>query len=161
MFSLDLKLILMSLVQEEVELEAEIVGDMGKLICVVVKVTRKENGQLVALGKQWMATFSIKTHQSPVTSRLWGTRFNLIFLEVLPIFLRSNSIRIKLALNQHCRLQLCFHLWIILLAFFFCLFVWSDMVRKKCEYFYWSNDNEQIVRGIGALEGPSTIPKQS
>lgn len=70
MFSLDLKLILMSLVQEEVELQAEIVGDMGKLICVVVKVTRKENGELVALGKQWMASFSIKTHQSPVTSRL-------------------------------------------------------------------------------------------
>lgn len=70
MFSLDLKLIFMSLVQEEVELEAEIVGDMGKLICVVVKVTRKENGQLVALGKQWMSPFSIKTHQSPVTSRL-------------------------------------------------------------------------------------------
>lgn len=70
MFSLDLKFILMSLVQEEVELQAEIVGDMGKLICVVVKVTRKENGELVALGKQLIASFSIKTHQSPVTSRL-------------------------------------------------------------------------------------------
>ncbi|XP_062008405.1 uncharacterized protein LOC133725249 [Rosa rugosa] len=56
--------------REEVELEAEIVGDMGKLICVVVKVTRKENGERVALGKQWMASFSMRTNQSQVTSRL-------------------------------------------------------------------------------------------
>ena len=56
--------------QEEVELVADIVGDMGKLICVVVKVTRKENGEMVALGKQWMASFSPKTKLSQVSSRL-------------------------------------------------------------------------------------------
>ncbi|XP_050383735.1 uncharacterized protein LOC126800409 [Argentina anserina] len=56
--------------REEVELKAEVVGDMGKLVFVVVKVTRKENGEMVALGKQWMTTFSFRTGQSQASSRL-------------------------------------------------------------------------------------------
>ncbi|XP_021298685.1 uncharacterized protein LOC110427470 isoform X2 [Herrania umbratica] len=43
-------------IQEEVEIEAKVTGDKGKLAHVVVEVRRKENRELIALGKQWMAS---------------------------------------------------------------------------------------------------------
>ncbi|CAK7356717.1 unnamed protein product [Dovyalis caffra] len=43
-------------IQEEVELEANVVGDKGRITSVVIEVRRKSNGELVALGKQWMAS---------------------------------------------------------------------------------------------------------
>ncbi|KAK9030805.1 hypothetical protein V6N11_032216 [Hibiscus sabdariffa] len=42
-------------IHEEVEIEAKVVGEKGKLSLVVVEI-RKRNGELIALGKQWMAT---------------------------------------------------------------------------------------------------------
>ncbi|KAF3450727.1 hypothetical protein FNV43_RR06816 [Rhamnella rubrinervis] len=45
-------------IQEEIEIEAKVVGELGKLSSVIVQVRRKCNGQLIALGKQWMASFS-------------------------------------------------------------------------------------------------------
>ncbi|CAM8917213.1 unnamed protein product [Rhodiola kirilowii] len=40
---------------EEVEVEAKVVGVSGRLASVVVQVRKKDDGELVALGKQWMA----------------------------------------------------------------------------------------------------------
>ncbi|KAL5860308.1 hypothetical protein ACOSQ4_001604 [Xanthoceras sorbifolium] len=42
-------------IQEEVEIEAKVVGYRGKLPCVEVDIRRKDNGELIALGRQWMA----------------------------------------------------------------------------------------------------------
>ncbi|KAK8618839.1 hypothetical protein V6N13_132818 [Hibiscus sabdariffa] len=43
-------------IQEEVEIEAKVVAEKGKLAQVVVEIRRKRNGELIALGKQWTAT---------------------------------------------------------------------------------------------------------
>lgn len=53
-----LKLLMLMNGQEEVEMIAEVVGEMGKLASVKVEVRRKLNGQLIALAKQWMTSFS-------------------------------------------------------------------------------------------------------
>ncbi|KAJ4824004.1 hypothetical protein Tsubulata_033101 [Turnera subulata] len=45
-------------IQEEVELEAKVVGNIERITSVVVEVRRKSNGELIALGKQWMAAKS-------------------------------------------------------------------------------------------------------
>ncbi|CAI0423194.1 unnamed protein product [Linum tenue] len=41
--------------QEEMEIEAKIVGGRGRLVSVVIEVRRRSNGELIALGKQWVA----------------------------------------------------------------------------------------------------------
>ncbi|KAF5179129.1 Thioesterase superfamily protein, partial [Thalictrum thalictroides] len=41
-------------VEEEVEIEAKVLSDRGKLSSVLVEVKRKDNGEMVALGKLWM-----------------------------------------------------------------------------------------------------------
>ncbi|XVE88870.1 hypothetical protein DITRI_Ditri19aG0103500 [Diplodiscus trichospermus] len=53
-------------IQEQVEIEPKVVGEKGKLSQVVVEIRRKENGELIALGKQWMASSkdSIKAGQA-------------------------------------------------------------------------------------------------
>ncbi|KAF9685184.1 hypothetical protein SADUNF_Sadunf03G0028000 [Salix dunnii] len=43
-------------IHEEVELEAKVVGDKGRITSVIIEVRRKNNGELIALGKQWMAS---------------------------------------------------------------------------------------------------------
>ncbi|XP_044491783.1 uncharacterized protein LOC123215653 [Mangifera indica] len=43
-------------VQEEVEIEAKVAGERGTLTSVLVEVRKKDNGQLIALGKQWMTS---------------------------------------------------------------------------------------------------------
>ncbi|KAH7577485.1 hypothetical protein JRO89_XS01G0257400 [Xanthoceras sorbifolium] len=48
-----------AMIQEEVEIEAMVVGDRRKLTGVKVMVRRKDNGQLLARGKQWMAQVSM------------------------------------------------------------------------------------------------------
>ncbi|EEF46436.1 acyl-CoA thioesterase, putative [Ricinus communis] len=45
--------------QEEVEIEAKVVGEKGKLMSVVTEVRKKDNGQLIALGRQWMASSNV------------------------------------------------------------------------------------------------------
>ena len=42
--------------QEEVEIEAKVIGKKGKLISVEVEVRKKDNGELIAIGKQWTAS---------------------------------------------------------------------------------------------------------
>ena len=54
--------------QEEVEIEAKVVAEKEILTSVVVEVRKKDNGVLIALGKQWMAT--LKNKQG-VVSKLW------------------------------------------------------------------------------------------
>ncbi|XWS16319.1 hypothetical protein CRYUN_Cryun34aG0075000 [Craigia yunnanensis] len=56
-------------IQEEVEIEAKVIGEKGKLSQVVVEVRRKGNGELIALGKQWMATTK-DTVKAAQTSKL-------------------------------------------------------------------------------------------
>ncbi|KAK7389562.1 hypothetical protein VNO78_24707 [Psophocarpus tetragonolobus] len=41
--------------QEEVEIEAKVIGKKGDLTSVIVEVRKKQNRELVALGKLWMA----------------------------------------------------------------------------------------------------------
>ncbi|KAI4329235.1 hypothetical protein L6164_021522 [Bauhinia variegata] len=57
-------------VQEEVELEAKVLGKKDKLTYGIVTVRKKENGELVALGKQWMAPSPSNTSQSQRASKL-------------------------------------------------------------------------------------------
>lgn len=53
--------------QEEVEIEAKVVGKKGRLSSVVVEIRRKSNGELIALGKQWMSPATIiPTHLSKI-----------------------------------------------------------------------------------------------
>ncbi|KAJ7951750.1 Acyl-coenzyme A thioesterase 13 [Quillaja saponaria] len=40
-------------IQEEVEIEAKVVGEKERLTSVFVEVRKKETGELVALGKEW------------------------------------------------------------------------------------------------------------
>ncbi|XWS18984.1 hypothetical protein CRYUN_Cryun32bG0091800 [Craigia yunnanensis] len=48
-------------IQEEVEIEAKVIGKKGKLISVVVEVRKKDNGELIAIGKQWTASHDYRT----------------------------------------------------------------------------------------------------
>ncbi|XP_057454326.1 uncharacterized protein LOC130745916 [Lotus japonicus] len=41
--------------QEEVKVEAKVIGKKEELTSVIVEVRKKENGELVALGKLWLA----------------------------------------------------------------------------------------------------------
>ncbi|CAI0429003.1 unnamed protein product [Linum tenue] len=41
--------------EEKMELEAKVVGEKERLASVVIEVRRRSNGELIALGKQWMA----------------------------------------------------------------------------------------------------------
>ncbi|XP_048233463.1 uncharacterized protein LOC8273831 isoform X2 [Ricinus communis] len=50
--------------QEEVEIEAKVVGEKGKLMSVVTEVRKKDNGQLIALGRQWMASSNVTSKAS-------------------------------------------------------------------------------------------------
>ncbi|XVF74561.1 hypothetical protein PTKIN_Ptkin13bG0119600 [Pterospermum kingtungense] len=50
-------------IQEHVEIEAKVVATKGRLTQVMVEVRRKGNGELIALGKQWMASNNIKVAQ--------------------------------------------------------------------------------------------------
>ena len=38
------------------EIEAKVVAEKGRLSHVLVEVRRKENSELIAFGKQWMAS---------------------------------------------------------------------------------------------------------
>ncbi|EXB74528.1 hypothetical protein L484_026225 [Morus notabilis] len=42
--------------QEEIEIEAKVVGGQGNLIAFVVEIIRKSSGELIAIGKQWTTT---------------------------------------------------------------------------------------------------------
>ncbi|RZC75637.1 hypothetical protein C5167_051122 [Papaver somniferum] len=50
-------------VQEEVEIEAKVLGDKGSLFSFTVVIRKKENGDLVAVGKQWMSLYDLN-HRS-------------------------------------------------------------------------------------------------
>jgi acyl-coenzyme A thioesterase 13 len=49
---------------EEVILEGKINGEKGKLSSILVEVRRKDNGELIALGKQWMTSNNIEARAS-------------------------------------------------------------------------------------------------
>uniref|UniRef100_A0A5B7BHB9 Acyl-coenzyme A thioesterase 13 n=1 Tax=Davidia involucrata TaxID=16924 RepID=A0A5B7BHB9_DAVIN len=52
-------------IQEEVEIEAKVAGHKGKLASVVVKIKKKDSGEMIAMGKQWMTSVNV-----PQLSRL-------------------------------------------------------------------------------------------
>ncbi|PPS06992.1 hypothetical protein GOBAR_AA13648 [Gossypium barbadense] len=43
-------------IQEHVEIESKVTANRGKLLHVVIEVRRKGNGEVIAVGKQWMAS---------------------------------------------------------------------------------------------------------
>ncbi|XP_022777176.1 uncharacterized protein LOC111318578 isoform X2 [Durio zibethinus] len=49
--------------KEEVEIEAKVIGNKGKLTSVVVDVRKKHNGELIAIGKQWTASNDYRSPQ--------------------------------------------------------------------------------------------------
>ncbi|KAL5576471.1 hypothetical protein UlMin_018170 [Ulmus minor] len=53
--------------QEEVEIEAKVLANQGKLTSVMIEIKRKSNGGLIALGKQWMTTTSIKRSEHQIS----------------------------------------------------------------------------------------------
>ncbi|RZC90543.1 hypothetical protein C5167_029677 [Papaver somniferum] len=50
-------------VQDEVEIEAKVMGNKGNLSSVMMVIKKKENGDLVAIGKQWMSVYDLN-HKS-------------------------------------------------------------------------------------------------
>ncbi|KAJ6415960.1 hypothetical protein OIU84_004702 [Salix udensis] len=54
--------------REEVEVEAKVVGDKGRITSVIIEVRRKSNGELIALGKQWMASHNNSNKASPASA---------------------------------------------------------------------------------------------
>ncbi|XP_026439288.1 acyl-coenzyme A thioesterase 13-like [Papaver somniferum] len=50
-------------IDEEVEIEAKVLGRQGNLSSNMVVIKNKENGELTAVGKQWMSAFDLK-HKS-------------------------------------------------------------------------------------------------
>ncbi|KAI3937554.1 hypothetical protein MKW92_019854 [Papaver armeniacum] len=50
-------------VSEEVEIEAKVLGRKGNLSSNMVVIKNKENGELIAVGKQWMSAFDLE-HKS-------------------------------------------------------------------------------------------------
>ncbi|KAI3862340.1 hypothetical protein MKW92_013900 [Papaver armeniacum] len=50
-------------IDEEVEIEAKVLGHKGNLSSNMVVIKNKENGELIAVGKQWMSAFDLK-HKS-------------------------------------------------------------------------------------------------
>ncbi|KAK1561128.1 hypothetical protein Q3G72_034779 [Acer saccharum] len=50
-------------IQEEVEIEAKVVGNRGKLTSVQIEVRRRGNGEVIALGNEWMVSTNISSSQ--------------------------------------------------------------------------------------------------
>ncbi|KAI9180854.1 hypothetical protein LWI28_008743 [Acer negundo] len=57
-------------IQENIEIEAKAVGDTGKLTSVQVEVRRKDNGEVIALAKQWMASSNLTASPGMSKSKL-------------------------------------------------------------------------------------------
>jgi acyl-coenzyme A thioesterase 13 len=53
-------------VQEEVEMEGRVVEHKGRMTAVTVEIRKKESGQLVAIGRQWMSTSRPKGSRSKI-----------------------------------------------------------------------------------------------
>ncbi|XVF24956.1 hypothetical protein REPUB_Repub13aG0172300 [Reevesia pubescens] len=47
-------------IQEEVEIESKVIGNRGKLTSFVVEIKRKDDGELIAIGKQWTVSNNFK-----------------------------------------------------------------------------------------------------
>ncbi|KAK8584810.1 hypothetical protein V6N13_138756 [Hibiscus sabdariffa] len=57
-------------IQEEVEIEAKVLGDKGKLTSAVVEVKRKYDGKLIAVAKQWTASNEFRAPWTKQRSKL-------------------------------------------------------------------------------------------
>ena len=53
-------------VQEEVEMDGRVVEQKGRMTAVTVEIRKKESGELVAIGRQWMTTSRPKGSQSKI-----------------------------------------------------------------------------------------------
>ncbi|KAE8736475.1 acyl-CoA synthetase family member 3 [Hibiscus syriacus] len=51
-------------IQEHVEIESKVTANKGRLIHVVVEAKRKANGEVIAVGKQWMASNKLTVSQA-------------------------------------------------------------------------------------------------
>ncbi|KAK6264092.1 hypothetical protein QUC31_012218 [Theobroma cacao] len=50
-------------IHEQVEVDAKVMANKGRLTQVMVEVRRKGNGELIASGKQWMASNNLRVSQ--------------------------------------------------------------------------------------------------
>ncbi|XP_039005856.1 uncharacterized protein LOC120133318 [Hibiscus syriacus] len=57
-------------IQEEVEIDAKVIGSKGKLTSVAVEVRRKYDGELIAVAKQWTASNQFKASWTIPRSKL-------------------------------------------------------------------------------------------
>lgn len=58
--------------QEEVEIEAKVVGEKAKLTSVLIEIRKKENGEVIGLGKQWTASNNYAGRGSELWTALNG-----------------------------------------------------------------------------------------
>ncbi|KAL8118654.1 uncharacterized protein LOC141660899 [Apium graveolens] len=49
-------------IHEKVEIEGKIVGEKGRLVSVMVEIKKKDNAELVAVGRVWMTTDNINRY---------------------------------------------------------------------------------------------------
>ncbi|CAK9174579.1 unnamed protein product [Ilex paraguariensis] len=49
-------------IQEKVEIEGKVVGQRGQVMSAAVEVKKKENGEMIALGRVWMMTTVYERH---------------------------------------------------------------------------------------------------
>ncbi|XP_010249655.1 PREDICTED: uncharacterized protein LOC104592142 [Nelumbo nucifera] len=52
-------------INEEVEIEAKVVGNQGKFVSVTVEIRRKDNGELVVSAKQWTVLTKLSPAMTP------------------------------------------------------------------------------------------------
>ena len=50
--------------QEELQIEANVVGEKGNLVSVVIDIKKKSDGEKVVIGKQWMHVIPFKKSQA-------------------------------------------------------------------------------------------------
>lgn len=58
--------------QEEVEIEAKVVGEKAKLTSVLIEIRKKQNGEVIGLGKQWTASNNYAGRGSELWTALNG-----------------------------------------------------------------------------------------
>ncbi|KAL6996456.1 hypothetical protein U1Q18_006589 [Sarracenia purpurea var. burkii] len=52
-------------IQEEIEIEAKVIGHKDRLSSVQVSIKSKDSGEMIAFGTQWMASVAVKALHNP------------------------------------------------------------------------------------------------
>lgn len=46
--------------QDEVEIDAKVYVNQGKITTMIAEIKKKESGEMLALGRQWMASVKVE-----------------------------------------------------------------------------------------------------